>query len=471
MKEQLRATALDQAQERALKRSALTLAVIGSFVTPVLNSSLNIALPSIGRHFTLNAVTISWIQTTFLLTTAVALLPAGRLADIHGRRKFYTMGMALLGTACLAAGLAPSAHFLFLGMIIMGLACAMLFSTGMAILTAVYPPGERGRPLGLTVASVYIGLSIGPFVGGLLTQYLTWRSVFFLGLPLSGLAFSVAMWGLKGEWIDAAGEKFDLAGSVIYGAALVVIILGVGRLPSLNALWVILGGLAVLAVFVWWEDRVDSPVFEIELFKSNRVFAFSSLAALINYCATTAVIFLLSLYLQHIKGMSPREAGLVLIAQPIMMALLSPVVGKLSDRIQPRLLSSLGMSLTAVGLFLFSFLNGETGIPYIILCLVINGTGFGIFSSPNMNAIMSSVPKKYYGIAAGATSSMRILGQMSSMGIAVSVIAVYVGRVELGPESYPNLIASLQAAFLIFCGLCVLGVVASMIRGRLNREG
>ncbi len=471
MNNQARVAAGSSEDSPNLKRSALILAVIGSFVPPILNSSLNLALPSIGRHFSLNAVTISWIQTTFLLTTAVALLPAGRLADIHGRRRFYAVGMAALGSACVVAGLAPSVHALFLGMVLMGLACALIFSTGMAILTSVFPPGERGRALGISVAAVYIGLSLGPFVGGLLTQYLTWRSVFFMGLPLSAMAFSVAMWAIKTEWIEAKGEKFDFTGSFFYGAALVVIILGVGRLPELNALWVIMAGFAVLGVFAWWEGRVKAPVFEVDLFKNNRVFALSSLAALINYCATTAVIFLLSLFLQHVKGMSPREAGLVLIAQPIMMALLSPLVGRLSDRIQPRLLSSLGMFLTAVGLFLFSFLDGQTGIPYIILCLVVNGTGFGIFSSPNMNAIMSSVPKRYYGIAAGAVSSMRILGQMASMGIAVSVIAIYVGRVELGPESYPGLIASLRAAFLIFCGLCVLGVVASMTRGRLNQEG
>ncbi len=455
---------------KTLQRSALALALISSFVVPVLFSSINLALPALGRAFSLNAVTLSWVQTSVLLATAVTLLPAGRLADIHGRKKTFTLGMALFGAACLLAALAPNVHLLFLSLALIGLAAAMIFATGMAILSAAFPPRERGRAMGLTVAAVYIGLSLGPFLGGMLTQYLTWRSVFLMGIPLSAMAFSVAFWGLKTEWAEAAGERFDLSGSIIYGLALVVIIQAVGSLPGWSALARILGGFVLLGVFVWWEGRVEAPVFQVGLFRSNRVFAFSSLAALINYCATAAVVFLLSLYLQHVRGMGPREAGLVLIAQPIMMALLSPLAGRLSDRVQPRIVASVGMFLTAVGLFMLSLLEAETNLGYLILCLIVNGIGFGVFSSPNMNAIMSSVEKRYYGIAAGAVSSMRILGQMTSMGIAVSVIAVYVGRVELGPENYPGLVLSLRTAFRIFSALCLVGFVASLVRGRLGQE-
>ena len=401
--------------DRTLKRSALTLAVISSLVTPLMFASINIALPALGRSFALNAVTLTWVHTSVLLATAATVLPAGRLADMHGRKKLFSLGMALFGSGCLTASLAPSVYLLFTSTVIMGLGSALTFATGMAILSAAFPPRERGRAMGIAVASVYVGLSLGPFVGGMVTQYLGWRAVYAMGVPLSAIAFGVAVWGLKTEWIEAAGERFDLKGSLVYGAALVVLILGVGRLPDSRALLMILAGFALLGVFVWWENRIDNPVFEVGLFKHNRVFALSSLAALINYCATAAVIFLMSLYLQQVKGFAPREAGLVLIAQPVMMALLSPLAGRLSDRVQPRIVSSAGMALTAVGLFLLSFVEQDTAIPYLLLCLAVNGIGFGLFSSPNMNAIMSSVDKRYYGIASGAVASMRILGQMTSM--------------------------------------------------------
>jgi EmrB/QacA subfamily drug resistance transporter len=456
-----------------LQRSALTLAVVSSFVTPVMGSAVNLALPAVGTYFALDAVTLSWIQTSYLLAIAVCVLPAGRLADIHGRKKTFALGMAVFGLSSLLTASAFSALVLIIARVFQGIGSAMIFATGMAIISAVFPPGQRGRAMGISVAAIYVGLTLGPFLGGFLTQYLTWRSVFAMGVPFSALAFGVAVWGLKAEWVEAKGEKFDLTGSLIYGLALVALIQGVGLLPGMTAMGFIISGLAVLGVFVWWEGRAEFPIFKISLFKSNRVFAFSSVAALINYCATFAVTFLLSLYLQHVKGLNPQSAGLILIAQPIMMALFSPLAGRLSDRIQPRIVSSVGMGLNAVGLFCLAFISSGTEIIYIVVCLLINGAGFGIFSSPNMNAIMSSVEKRYYGIAAGAVASMRILGQMASMGIAASVIAVYVGRVRIAPENYPALVDSIVVAFIIFGCLCLVGILASLSRGELanNHDG
>lgn len=453
--------------DKTLQRSALTLAVISSFVTPLMASGVNLALPDLAREFSLNAVVLSWVQTSYLLATAVCLLPAGRLADIHGRKKTFSLGMAVFGLSSLLASLAPSTAVLMIARVLQGLGSAMIFATGMAILTAAFPPGERGRAMGIAVAAVYIGLSLGPLLGGVLTQHLTWRSVFALGVPFSALAFWVAVRLLKAEWAEARGEKFDLKGSLIYGLALLAIIQGMALLPGLPALGLLAGGLVLLLVFVWWEGRIPAPVFEIGLLRSNRPFALSSLAALINYCATYAVTFLLSLYLQQVRGLSPQAAGFVLVAQPVMMALLSPLAGRLSDRIQPRIVASIGMGLTALGLFSLSLVGSGTSLAYILVCLVINGVGFGVFSSPNMNAIMSSVDKRYYGIAAGTVASMRILGQMTSMGIAASVIAVYLGRVKIAPDNYPDLVASLKTAFVIFGALCVAGIFASLGRGKL----
>eukprot|EP01022_Parablepharisma_sp_SALTPOND_P014559 TRINITY_DN19938_c0_g1_i2.p1 TRINITY_DN19938_c0_g1~~TRINITY_DN19938_c0_g1_i2.p1 ORF type:complete len:471 (-),score=190.12 TRINITY_DN19938_c0_g1_i2:481-1893(-) len=456
--------------DSTLQRAALTLAVISSFVTPVMLSAVNLALPDLGRHFAMDAVTLSWVQTSFLLATAALVVPAGRLGDILGRKKIFVWGMAGFGLASLLACLAPSVLVLMAARVAQGMGAAMIFGTGMAILSEVFPPGQRGRALGINIAAVYIGLSLGPLLGGVCTNYLTWRSVFALVVPPSGLAVWVALYRLKAEWAEAEGEHFDFIGSLLYALSLVVLLQGLTHLPGWDGAGLALAGLALLGLFAWWENRSAAPVFPVRLFLDNRSFTFSSLAALINYAAVFAVTFLISLYLQQVKGLSPSLAGLVLVAQPVMQAVLSPLAGRISDQVQPRLVASLGMGLTALGLGGLAFLDAETSIVYLLACLVANGVGFGVFSSPNMNAIMSSVSPRFYGIAAGTLAAMRIMGQMTSMAVAASMLAIFVGRVQITPASYPALMTSLRTSFIIFCLLCVAGIFASLSRGELPQE-
>lgn len=346
----------------------------------------------------------------------------------------------------------------------------MIFATGIAILTSVFPPQQRGRVLGINVAAVYIGLSLGPFLGGFLTEQLTWRAVFLAHIPLGLIILALLLWKVKPEWAEARGEPFDLTGSLIYAAAITGLVYGMSLLPHLESLWIMLFGFASLLGFVGWETRTKKPVFDLELFKTNRVFAFSNLAALINYSATFAITFLLSLYLQQIRAYSPQGAGLILVSQPLVMALLSPMAGRLSDRIEPRIVASLGMILTSLGLFLFVLLEQESSLEGIILRLVLLGVGFALFSSPNTNAIMGSVERRFYGIASGSVSTMRVLGMMISMGIATVLFALFIGRVQITPEYHPALMRSIKTAFAVFALLCLGGVFASMVRGNLRKE-
>ena len=456
--------------DSAAKLSALIIASISSFLTPFMISSVNIALPAIGKEFKSDAVLLSWVATSYLLAAAVSLVPFGKLADIYGRKKVFLSGQIIVTVTSLLAAFSVSAPMLIVFRIFQGVGGAMIFATGIAILTSVYPPQERGRVLGIAVAAVYIGLSCGPFFGGWLTQHFSWRSIFLINIPLGLSIIWLVFWKLKGEWTGAQGDKFDLIGSVIYGAAIVAIMYGITIIPALASIWIILAGILALAGFVKWETRVRYPVFEVSLFMENRTFAFSCLAALINYSATFAVAFLLSLYLQYIKGLSPQGAGVVLIAQPMVMAVFSPLAGKLSDRIEPRVIASLGMALTTLGLILLALITHNTTLLYIVISLMVLGFGFALFSSPNMNAIMSSVAKKYYGIASGSVGTMRVLGQMLSMGIATLVFALFIGRAEIMPELYPELIKSVKIAFIIFSGLCAAGIFFSLSRGELRSQ-
>ena len=454
--------------DRATQYTALAIASLSSFITPFMMSSINIALPDIGKEFNADAVMLSWIASSYLLASAVTLVPFGKLADIYGRKKIFMLGMSLFTITSLLCALSVSGPMLILFRIFQGAGSAMCFATGIAILSSVYPVQERGKVLGIAVAAVYIGLSLGPFCGGFLTHYLGWQSLFLINLPFGMVIILLIIFKLKGEWKDAADQKFDLTGSIIYATAIFAFMYGISILPASMSIVLILTGLVGLVAFVKWERVVSHPVFEVNLFVTNRVYAFSCLAALINYCATFAAFFLLSLYLQYIKGLSPQGAGTILVFTPIIMAVFAPFAGRLSDKKEPRVISSIGMGITALGLVLLIWLANDTTLMYIIASMILLGVGIGLFSTPNMNAILSSVDKRFYGIATASVGTMRLIGQMLSMGMATLVFALFIGRAQITPEYYPQLIKSIKVLFIISSGLCIGGIYFSLYRGRLR---
>jgi len=452
---------------KTTQRSVLLATTVASFLTAFMGSSLNIALPTIGKEFAMDAILLSWVPLAFTLAAAMLLVPVGRIADIRGHRRIFVYGLAASMVSYLLALVAPSGPALIVVRVLQGIGAALMFATSTAILTSSFPPGERGRVLGINVAAVYTGLSVGPFLGGLLTQNLGWRSIFLFSSVLALVALVLA-WRIQGEWAEAKGERFDLVGSAVYGFTVVAAMYGLSRLPGWDGAGLLLIGLVSGFAFNEWEKRVENPILNLGLFRRNRVFAFSNLAALINYSATAAVGFLLSLYLQYIKGLSPQSAGLVLVAQPIMQAIFSPMAGRLSDRIESRIVASSGMALTALGLGLLIFLGPATPFPYIIASLMLLGLGFALFSSPNTNAVMSSVEKKLYGVASATIGTMRLTGQMLSLGIAMLLFALFIGRVQISPQYYPAFLTSMRTAFTIFAALCFGGIFTSFARGNMR---
>ena len=449
-----------------IKRVALIVTTIANFAIPFMGSAMNIALPTIGREFKVNAVLLSWVAMAFTLATATLLVPLGKLGDIYGRKRLFTYGMAVFTIASSLCAMATSVPLLIAFRFMQGIGGAMCFGTAMAILISVFPPGERGSAMGINVAAVYLGLSLGPFIGGFLTQYLGWRSIFVTAVPFGLLIVALTLTKLKDEWAEAQGERFDLGGSAIYCVALVALIVGFSLLPGVKGGIAILLSLIGMCVFVRWEAKTENPVVNLSLFKTNRVFALSNIAGLINYSATFAIGFVLSLYLQYVRGMSPQAAGFVLVAQPIVQAVVSPWSGKLADRVEPQIVATMGMGICAIGLFLLSIVDETTSLYVIVVKLALLGFGFALFSTPNTTAVMNSVDKQFYGVASGIQATMRSVGQAMSLGLAVLVIALYVGRVPITPEYFPLFLKSVHATFLIFGTFCVVGVFASIARGK-----
>ncbi|SYZ72294.1 putative transport protein [Candidatus Zixiibacteriota bacterium] len=455
---------------RASARAAIIVASVSSFIGPFMSSSVNVALPTIGQTFSMGPVLLGWINTTYLLSAAAFLIPFGRLGDIYGRKKIYIWGLFILLFSSLLIGASVSASMIIACRVLQGLAAAMIFSSVIPILVSVVEPHRRGHALGIASAATYIGLSAGPFLGGFVTQLLGWRYIFWIIVPFALILLAMTFALLKGEWAEAHGEKFDLLGSAILGLALFATMYGFSTLPEPSAWIFLIVGVLTLLLFIYFEQRTVHPVFNIDLFRRNIPFAFSNLAALINYAATFAVAFLLSLYLQNVKGLKPEIAGLVLVAQPVMMALFSPLSGKMSDKIEPRIIASIGMAISMIGLAMMIFLGSATGLVYVIACLVVLGFGFGLFSSPNINAVMSSVDRQVYGVASATLSTMRQVGMMFSMGIVMMTMSVMIGKAEITPESAGAFVTSLRISFGIFVGLCFLGIFASLARGNLKRN-
>ncbi len=449
----------------------LFIAVLAGFLTPFDGSAVNVALPTIGATFHMDAVALSWVANAYLLSSVLFLVPFGKIADIYGRKKIFLYGIAIFGAASLLMTTVTSAETLLAVRIVQGFGASMIYGTSVAILTSVFPPGERGRALGIYITAVYLGLTAGPFIGGILTDTLGWRSIFSVNVPIAVATIALVLIKLDGEWIECKGEKFDLAGSVLYGLALVAVMYGFSELPSATGMVLIIAGLAFAVAFILFEQRQQYPVLNLRLFSESRVFTFSSIAALINYSATFSVSFLLSLDLQYTKGFSPEYTGVILVAAPIVQAAVAPFAGRLSDRIEPGIIASVGMGISALGVFLLIFLSETTPLWYIVISLAVLGFGFGLFSSPNTNAIMSAVEKTYYGVASGIVSTMRLLGQMLSMGIATMIFAIVIGRVEITPEYYPAFATSTHYAFILYTVLCVIGISASLIRREDGRDG
>lgn len=442
--------------------------LLSSFSMPMMLSAVNVALPSMAEALQMDAVTLSWVPMSYLMASAAFVLSFGRLADLVGRKRIFSYGVAGLVLSSILAATANDPWVLIIYRLIQGVTAAMLYATHIAIVSSVYPPNERGRMIGLSVSIIYIGLTCGPLVGGWLTGLFGWRATFLIHVPLCVISWLIGLLYVKEEWKAEDPGGFDSIGAVLYSGAIIAFMLGISWLPDLSgASLILVGGLGFYGFFRHQHGR-DHPLIDVSLFYTNRVFTYSCIASIIMYTATFANIVLLSLYLQYLLGLSPSKAGLVLVAQPIVMAIVSPLSGRLSDHKEPGILASFGMALTAIGLGLLATLGADSAVSTVIIYLCITGFGFSFFSSPNANAIMGSVDKRQYGAAGGAVATVRIIGQMASMAVVSMVFVLMLGAVQITPEVYPALGEAIQLSFTVAALMCVAGVYFSFSRGKVH---
>lgn len=447
------------------QRTTIFVVITTAFITTFTGSALNLSIPDMGQYFHVSASTVGWLVTAYMLTVAALSVPFGRIADLTCRKRILVIGILVFSLSSAGAALGFSMWMLILLRITQGIGGAMIFSTNTAVLISAFPGKERGRVLGYSIASTYVGLSAGPVAGGFLNYNLGWRSIFAVTAAIGVLVLIIAWSKLPKDDCGKAESSYDVPGNLLYIGMIVLTMYGLSELrlqvlPIALLVW----GLALGVIFVIRELKIEDPVVQVRIFKRNIAYSFSNLAALLNYGATFAIGYLMSIYLQVVMGYSSQAAGLILIVQPGLMAVLSPYAGRLSDRVSPFKLASFGMGLCAAGVLICAFVGLKTPLWVVIAALTVTGIGFAFFSSPNTNAVMACVEEKDYGVASSILATMRSIGHTSSMVIVTVIVGRYMGSRALTDAPPELLIKTMHTAFLIFAGICALGVFISLKR-------
>jgi len=455
-------------QTPTARRMALVSIGLVMIICSLALSAVNIAVPRIADDLQVGANAVSWIPVAMLWGNVVFLLPMGRLADIVGRKRMFITGIVLFVMASLAILLPQTIESLLLIRVVQGISSSMIYGTSMALIGVIYANSNRGQALGIGASSVYFGLTLGPLVGGWLTEHWGWQSVFWAPTLVLLLCLVVLVIYVKGEWKAEHKTKFDWQGSLIFMAWVSAFMLGLSRLSDWRFALLAVGGLLLLGVFVWHQGQKTSPLLNLSALRANRIFNRSLLSAFFIYGSSFSMVFLLSLYLQYIHQLSPTEAGQIVLIQTLIMMVLAPITGRLSDRYEPRLLSTFGCLLFVIGYAMLFGLGMQTSLHYVMVALVFLGLGFGFFSSPNNNAAIGSVPADKLSIAAALLNLARTMGNMVSSAIVMTLFSVTMGGAAITAELYPQLLLVIQITMGLSVGYALIAAVFSYRRGRIH---
>lgn len=451
------------------KNLILFICAVLSFFAVFAVNSVMVVIPTIAAEFHMNNIVQNWAIIIFLLVVAVLSVPAGQISGKYGLKKVTIISVVLFILISIANVLVTSSEQFLLCRLVLGISLSFFNVTSMAMVVSAFAPEERGKALGITITGVYIALSLAPVLGGVLNYQFGWRSVVLFGVPFLLVILALLLTKVDEEWITFGDIPLDVKGSIAYGIGMVLFIYGFTILnTSLGVILTVLG-IIVLIIFGLIELREAHPVFDIRFFK-NRRFLSANFASLCAYLATFAVTTILNYHLQYIKGMDSQTAGIILLAAPLCQVVLAPIAGRLSDKYVPQVLAAIGMGLGTVSLVLFSFLNEGTSIGFLIVSMIIYGVGFGLFSPPNTNVIMSSVPPKDTSVASASVATMRTVGQAMSLGILTLVFAFVMGNVPIVEQYYPLLISSCQITCIICVLLCIASVFASLVGIKSNEN-
>jgi len=448
-----------------VRRLALLALCLILIIVSMSLSAINIAIPAIGDELNVDAEALSWIPTAMLWGNVVFLLPIGRLADKYGRKRIFSLGVMLYIFSSALIFVTHDIFMLLFIRVLQGIAGSMVYGTGLAIIGAIYANSSRGQALGIAGSSVYLGLTMGPLIGGWLIMDWGWRSIIWMPSMVAGMSLIVLYGLVKGEWRTQDAPKIDWQGLALFALAVTVFLLGMGLISEPAYMLMAALGVVLFGVFIRHQLNRENPLLKIRAVKANRMLNRSLLAGFFVYGSSFSLVFLLSMYLQYVHAMTPVEAGQIVMIQTLVMMILSPIAGRLSDRYEARTLSTLGCALFAIGYLLMSQVDSQTSITYIITVVVFVGLGFGLFSAPNNNAAIGSVPADRLSIASALINLARTMGNMFSSAIVMVLFTVILGDVAITPEYHPKLLLVIEIAMLMSALYVAVAGVFSYRRG------
>ncbi len=448
-----------------VRRLALLALCLVMIIVSMSLSAINIAIPAIGEELQADAEMLSWIPAAMLWGNVVFLLPIGRLADRYGRKRLFWLGSLIFIISSFLILLTYNIATLLFVRVLQGLAGSMIYGTGIALVGAIYANSKRGQALGIAGSSVYLGLTMGPLIGGWLIMELGWRAVIWAPAIVACLALLVLFLFVKGEWRSKDAPTLDIQGALFMALSVTLFLVGTSRVSDpLFAALAVLGALTFVA-FIRHQLKRDNPLLKIRAVKANRLLNRSLLAGLFVYGSSFSMVFLVSMYLQYVHAMTPVEAGQVVMIQTLIMMVLSPIAGRLSDKYEARYLSTLGCALFAVGYVAMSLVDADTSIDYVIMCVALVGGGFGLFSAPNNNAAIGAVPPERLSIVSAMINLARTMGNMISSAVIMVLFTVIMGDVAITTEQHPSLLLVIQIAMLLSAAYVVLAGIFSYRRG------
>ncbi len=451
---------------RAEVRAVVLACYISGFIAPLLSTMMNLSLINIGAEFGAGSHDLAYVNSAFLLASVIFMVPFSKLGDIIGKKRMFVISLAIIVTGCVIACLAPIFWVVIIGRGIIGIGAAGLATISISMITDVVPKERRGSAIGFQTTFVYMGLAMGPAIGGALNDLIGWRLLFLLIVPLAVASIIIITTGFKGDIVHDQDGRLSIRDSVLYGSAIMFSMAGVMNLPATWAIVSVVIGLVLLVLFV--KSQIGNPdcLLDMSLFK-NWTFSGSCIATFMSYGASYSISFFLALYLQSIGQMSATEAGLLMITMPVLEVIFTPICGKLTDRIHNKtILPTSGMAITAVGVLSYAMYGLDTPLEVIIGSMVLVGFGFSLFSAPNTTLIMSSVPREHTGEASSMVGVMRQTGMMVSMGIGMLFISVTMGSTDnLGPDTYELFLQAMSGTMWVCFVLCVIGTFTSAVRG------
>lgn len=446
----------------AFEKYVLVIAALTSFFTVFLSSAVMISVPSLAAEYGMSNIVQNWVTMLFFLAVAAVTVPAGQISGKFGLKKTMVFGMALYIISSIVCVFSVSQEMFLICRIFQGVGAGFLNVASMAMVVSAFKPQDRGQAIGLTVVGVYLATSLSPVIGGFLNFSLGWRSIFYFTLPFLFLCLGLLIAKINKEWVTFKDAKIDTKGSVLYSIGIVLFIFGFTMLNEPLGIALTVIGLVLIAIFIMVELKVKVPVFDVRLFKNSK-FSSANFAAVCAYLATFAIVTIINYYLQYIRGMDSSQAGMILLITPVFQVVMAPIAGRISDKINPQILSAVGIAFGGLGIFMISMVDVTTPLPFLMVAMALQGFGFGLFSSPNTNAIMGSVPPKETPIASASVATMRVIGQTLSMGLFTLIFAFIMGNVPIIPANYHLLLLSCQVAAGICAVLCVVSVFASLV--------